>query len=335
MPIITNTYQSSSAVGKQNRETLVSDIYYNTDPAETPLFSSIPRETVQGIKPEWVQTSLRTPTPDNAKTEGDQYTYTAVTQPARVGNYTQIVRDEAIISRTQNKVSHVGRTEMAEARTNLAIQLRRDIEASFLSNNASVAGVTRKSAGLRAWIATNDQLGATGSSGGYNSGTGVVDAAGNGTQRAFTKALMDAALLSAYSSGGKPTQAHLSPYAKSVFSGFMSDANVAQLRYAVTSPRQQATIIGAADAYLCDWGLIDMIPNRVMSLVGAAMTRNVFFVDPTMLAAGVFDDIHEDTNIGIAADATPIVMIGEFSLICRHEKAHSVVADIFGSSAST
>ena len=335
MAIIANTYQSTSAAGKQNRETILTDLIYTTDPQETPLFSYIGRENVDGTKPEWLQTTLATPNPDNAQLEGDQYTYAAINQPARVSNYTQIARKEGIISNTQEAVSHVGKKDSARAKMERGIEIRRDIEASFLSNNASVGGATRKSAGLRAWIATNDSMGAGGASGGYNAGTGVVDAATNGSQRAFTKALMDAALLSAYTSGGKPTVAFMSPYVKSVFSGFMSDANVAQLRLAITNPRQQATIIGAADAYLSDWGLIDIVPNRIMALVGAASARNAFFVTPEYLASGFLRDIHEDPTVVSNADATPFVIIGEYTLVVKHEKAHAVVADLFGMSAGT
>jgi len=145
----------------------------------------------------------------------------------------------------------------------------------MLSNNPSVGGLTRKSAGLRAWTASNDVFSAGGASGGFNAGTGVVDAATNGTaQRAFTKALMDAALLATYTAGGNPTLCILSPYAKSVFSGFMSDASVAQLRVA-TSAKSAATIVGAADAYLSDWGLSDFVPDRQLARAGAAYARNV------------------------------------------------------------
>src|ERR1044072_214268 len=100
MAVITNTYVTTSAAGKQNRETILTDVIYFTDPKETPLFSSIDRVTVDGVKPEWLQTSLATPNPDNAQLEGDQYTYTAINQPSRVGSYTQIFRKEGIISKT-------------------------------------------------------------------------------------------------------------------------------------------------------------------------------------------------------------------------------------------
>jgi hypothetical protein len=342
MAIITDTYQTSSAQGKQNRETIIRNTIENIDPSETPFYSSLSRAPgIEGIKPEWVQDSLAAPSITNAQVEGDQYVYTAVTQPVRIGNYTQISRKPFIVSKTQDVVSKVGpATEVGRNMARVGMELLTDIEASFLSNNASVGGLTRYSAGLRAWTATCDVFSAGGASGGYNAGTGVVDAATNGTaQRAFTKELMDQALLACYNAGGKPTQCHLSPYAKSVFSTFMSDANVAQQRM-TTSPRAQATIVGAADAYLSDWGLIDFIPNRQMPRIGAdaaahtEASRNVYFITPSMLEKGFLRDIAEDRDIAPNADATARVIICEFTLVNRNEKAHAVVADIFGMSAA-
>ncbi len=332
MTIITSTYQSTSALAKQNRETILRNTIENIDPSETPFYSSLSRAPdVEGTKPEWVQDTLATPNPDNAQVEGDQYSYVAVTQPVRVGNYTQIAWKPFIVSKTQDVVSKVGpRTEVGRNMARVGMEMLTDIEASFLSNNASVGGLTRKSAGLRAWLTTGDVFSAGGASGGYNAGTGVVDIATNGTaQRAFTKSLMDQALLAAFNAGGKPTQCHLSPYAKSVFSTFMSDANVAQQRV-TTSPRAQATIVGAADAYLSDWGLIDFIPNRQMPRVGAALCRNVYFVTPDKVEKGFLRDIAEDTDIAPNADAKARVLVCEFTLVVRTEKAHAVVADVFG-----
>ena len=66
-------------------------------------------------------------------------------------------------------------------------------------------------AGLRAWLASNDSMGTNGSSGGFNSSTGVVDAATNGDQRAFTKTILDGVIETTYKSGGSPKKLMVSP----------------------------------------------------------------------------------------------------------------------------
>lgn len=285
----------------------------------------------EATKVEWQIDTNATPSASNAQLEGDTYSYSASTATSRVGNYTQIYRKTFIVTETQDVVKKAGRTsERAYQKAKFGQELKTDIEASFLSNNASVAGNTttaRQSAGLRAWIATNDQMGSGGSSGGYNSGTGVVDAATNGTQRTFTKTLMDDAIQAAYTAGGSPSVIMGSPYIKRTFSTFMADANVAQLRQSVTS--KAGVLVGAVDQYLSDFGLMDFVPNRQMARV-TALARNVYFLDPEKLRKAVLRPINEDKDVAKTADGLPCVLIGEMCLQVTNEAAHAVVADCFG-----
>ena len=59
-------------------------------------------------------------------------------------------------------------------------------------------------------------MGSGGASGGFNTTTKLVDAATNGTQRTFTKTIMDNSIEDAYRAGGSPTILMLSPYLKRV-----------------------------------------------------------------------------------------------------------------------
>lgn len=247
MTAITNTFVTSNS--NRNREVL-SDMISMITPEETPLVSLIGKEKVDGVNPRWNLDSLATPSTTNARPQGDQYSYSAITATSKVGNHTQIMMKEFIVAKTQEVVSKAGpKSDFNREKLKKGVELRTDIEATIALNQASVAasGATAgKLGGLRAWLATNDSLGATGASGGYNSGTGVVDAATNGTQRTFTKTLLDDNIQSVYQAGGNPSVLMVSPYLKRVFSTFMSDANVAAQRTQI-SGKKQATIYGAAD----------------------------------------------------------------------------------------
>jgi hypothetical protein len=335
MTLVANAWTSFDSA--RNRETFA-DLISMITPEETPFYSLIRKEKIEGTHPEWSTDTLATPVTTNAQLEGDTYSFVAVSATSRVGNYAQISDKRFAISETQEVVSKAGpKSELGRERAKKGVELKTDIEATMLSNNASVAGNTttaRKSAGLRAWIATNDSMGATGSSGGFNSGTGVVDAATNGTQRTFTKTLLDDVIELTYKAGGNPTILMLSPYAKRVFSTFMSDSNVAAFRTPLTG-KSQGTIVGAADAYLSDFGLIDVVPNRQMARVGAASARNAFLITPDKVAKGFLRDIQEDKEVAKTGDALPRVLKCEWSLVMKNEAAHGVVADIFGMTAST
>ena len=336
MSQVTNTYETYDAVG--NREELADKIYQIT-PEETPFISLIGRKSVASTHPEWQTDELATPVTTNAQPEGNDWSYDAITPTTRVGNYTQISDKKIIISRTQDKTSKAGRkSELAREIAKKGVELRTDMEVQLLSNTASSAGSgdgasNRESGGFRAWLANNDSLGSGGASGGFNSGTGVVDAATNGTQRAFTKAILDSVILDTFNAGGNASVMMMSPYNKTVFSTFMDDANVAPFRYAASAGKKN-TIIAAADMYLSDFGEIAMVPNRQMARAGAAVARNAFLIDPKMVSLGEFDAIKLEKPAK-TGDAEKRVLICEYTLCVHNEKAHGVAADLYGLSASS
>ena len=266
--------------------------------------------------------------------EGNSWTFNAVTPTTRVGNYCQISEKTLAISATQEVVAKAGRkSEVARELMKKGRELKIDQEVILLSNQASSAGsgngaTNRTLGGLRAWLSSNDSLGSGGASGGFNSSTGVVDAATNGTQRAFTKALLDTAIRDTYVAGGNPRRIMLSPYNKGIFSGFMADSSVAQQRSAA-SKTGQLTINAAADTYLSDFGTLVVEPNRQMARAGAAACRNVFLIDPTMIAQGVLRPIDQHTPEN-TSDSEQRVLNTEYTLIIKNEKAHGVIADTYG-----
>lgn len=336
MAQVANTYETYDAKG--NREELADKIYMIT-PEETPFLSLIGRKPVVSTHPEWQTDTLASPDTSNNQPEGNDWTFDAVNPTSRVGNYTQISDKKIIISRTQDKTSKAGRkSELAREVAKKGVELRIDMEAIVLSNQASTAGsgngaTNRKTGGFRAWLASNDAMGAGGSSGGFNTSTNVVDAATNGTQRAFTKAILDSVILSTYNAGGSPKTLMLAPYAKTVFSTFMSDSNVANQRYE-TPKNSQTTIVAAADTYLSDFGPINVVPNRQMARAGAAVARNGYLIDPRMVSLGVFDDISIEKPAK-TGDAEKRVLVTEYTLLVNNEAAHGVAADIFGLTSST
>ena len=330
MAIIANTFQSTG--GKLNREEL-SSVVSRITPEDTPIYSMIEKVSFDTTHPEWGIDDLAAPK-DNAQLEGDEYTFGATTSPTRMGNYTQILRADGIISRTQDKTDEAGKkTSVKEQKLKKGVELRKDVEFSIVTANASVAGATRKSGSLSTWLATNVSRGATGANGGFNSGTNLTVAPTNGTQRAFTKTLMDGVMQQGYQNGANFKHLFASPYIKSVFVTFMSDANVASFRYAADSGKGNS-IVATADIYEGPFGKVMIQPNRVMA-GSAALARNVFFVDPEYVKWGWFDKIHEDKGIAKTGDAEKFVLIGEGALKVSNEKGLGVCADVFGLTAAS
>lgn len=331
MAVVANTFQTTGA--NMNREEL-SDVVSRITPEDTPIYSMIEKVKFDTVHPEWGIDDLAAPA-DNARLEGDEYTFGATVSPVRNGNYTQIMAKDGVISRTQNLTDEAGRkVKVKEQKLKKGVELRKDVEYSIVAGNASVAGTTRKSASLSSWITSNVARGAgAGANGGFNSGTGLVAAAVPGTKRAFTKVLMDGVMQAGYQNGANFKHVYVSPYVKSVFVTFMSDTNVAAFRYAASSGKNNS-IVANADVYEGPFGKVMVHPNRVMA--GAAgLASNVFFVDPEYLQWGWFDKIHEVKDLAKTHDAEKFVLIGEGALKCTNEKGMGVVADVFGLTSST
>lgn len=330
MAIITNTFQSPSAKG--NRETL-SDVVSRITPEDTPIYSLIEKESFKGTHPEWETDALAAPAA-NIQLEGDEYTFGATTAPTRLGNYTQIMRKDGIISGTQDATDNAGSVEQVKyQKLKKGVELRKDVEFSIVDTNASVAGATRESGSLSTWITSNASRGAGGANGGYNTGTGLTAAPTDGTQRAFTKTLLDGVMQAGYTNGANFKHLVVSPYVKSVFVTFMSDTNVAAFRYAASSGKDNS-IVANADVYEGPFGKVMVHPNRVMA-GSATLARNAFLIDPEFLKFGWFRKIAEDKEVAKTGDAKKFVILGEGALKPTNEAGLGVVSDIFGLTAAS
>lgn len=329
MAKITNTFVTADAVG--NREEL-SDVVSRITPEDTPIYSMIGKEKAKSTHPEWEIDDLDAPG-ENAQAEGDEFDFDEITPPDRVGNYTQIFRKSWAISQTQEAVDNAGRLEkIKKQKLKKGIEVRKDIEYAILDNTASKATDPREFGSLASWYETNVSRGATGANGGYNSGTGLTEAATPGDQRAFTKTLLDGVMQQVYQSGGRTRFAVVSPYVKSVFTTFMSDTNVAQFRYAASGGKN--TIIATADVYEGDFGKVMIVPNRVQAAT-AEMASNVHLLDPSLLAMKMLRKIQNVKNLAKTGDAEKGVIIGEGTLAVKNEQGLGVIADVFGLTAAS
>lgn len=299
---------------------------------ETPLSTLIGRSNVVSTHPEWQIDVLATPAA-NKQLEGNDWTFSSITPTSRVGNYTQISDKRIVVSKTEEKVSKAGRkSELKRELKKKGTELKKDMEYAILSNQASLAGAAgteRQLGGFPAWLTSNDSRGGSGADGGFNTSTLVVDAATTGTQRAFTKTILDDVLQAAYTSGGDAKNIMLSPYCKRVFSGF---SGITSLR-TETGGKKQATIYAGADEYISDWGPTTVIPNRVMA-TDAATARRAMVIDPSMASIGILRDIELHTP-AMTGDADKRVLNVEYTLIMNNQAAHGTAEDLYGLTAST
>ncbi len=313
----TNT--ATTLVSKGNREDL-EDVIYRVAAEETPFTQNIGTTKATAIKHEWQVEALASPDPTNAALEGDDVaSLDAPNLTVRVGNVCQIFTKKGGVSRTQEVVDKAGRdSELERQKVLKGIELRRDMEARFIGNFASndeSGGTPRRSGGALAWLSTNVSRGAGGASGGFSAGQ--VAAATNGTQRAFTEALVKAVLNTAYANGGRPSQAYMGPTHKQQFSAF---TGIASIRKDAPASKP-AVIIGAADVYVSDFGNITLIPHAY------GLTRDCLLIDPEKMAVGALDGVRSKP-LAASGDSEKFLLTAEKTLVCRNEKAHAVIADL-------
>lgn len=315
----TNT--ETTLTSKGLREDL-SNIIYRVAAEDTPFVSNIGRAKAKAIRHEWQTEALRSPSGTNAALEGDDVgTLVAPNRTARVSNLCQILTESGGVSGTMEAVDKAGRaSELARQKVLKGKEVMRDLEMRAMGNYASVAesgSTTRKMGGMLAWLATNVDRGAGGSDGGFNSGTSIVDAATNGTQRTFTEAQLKTVMALAFAEGAKPSQAYLSATHKQQASAF---TGIADIRVDA-SGRKPATIMGAADFYVSDFGTIAMIPHPY------ALSRDVLIIDPDKVALATLRPWFTQ-KLAVSGDNEKFQMIGEYTLECRNEKAHAAIADL-------
>lgn len=313
MAIVANTFTRYSAVGI--REDL-SNVIYNISPEETPFISNIGRENVKNTYFEWQTDSLAAASDANAALEGDDVaSFTAVSPTSRIGNYTQISTKNVVISGTLEALDKAGRrSELTYQLAKLGSELKRDMESALLANQSPVAGNTttaRRTAGLPAFIKTNTDFGSGGAD------TAGIAARTDGTQRAFTEALLKTVIAEVWESGGTPKMLMVGSHNKQVASGFTGIAT----RFRDVPAGQQAQIVGAADVYVSDFGTVNIVPNRFQR------ARDAFVVDPQYASMAVLRPIQQ-MELAKTGDAEKRLMLVEYGLKVNNEAAHGIVADL-------
>jgi len=311
------TYQSYTAIGQ--REDL-SDVIYNISPTDTPFMSSVGKSKATAVYHEWQTDSLAAVNTSNAAVEGATASDATISPTTRVGNRTQISQKTVKISGTLDAVNKAGRkSEKAYQLAKASSEIKRDMEAILLSNQTASAGnssTARVLGGLQTWLASNTSNGSGGSAGA--SGT---TARTTGTDRAFTATLLNNVAQSAFTNGGTPTMLLVTPAQKVVASTFGGIAT----RYRDVPANQQAQIINAADVYVSDFGIIQIVPDR---FIPNSDSDDTAFLLDTEMAAVAYLRPFQTNELAKSGDAELTQLLVEYTLEVKNEAAHGIISDL-------
>lgn len=319
MAVPSNTIQTMTRVG--NREDLA-DIISNISPTDTPFLTAIGRRTASAVYTEWQTDALVSANPQNKAVMGDDLSNENRPATTRLGNYTQIFTKVVGTSTTQQAVRSAGRAnEHSYQLAKAGKEIKRDREARYLANLAAVppaASTPGEAAGAQAFIRTNASRG----TGGVNptlSGTtqGYPNApATNGTQRAFTEALLKASIAQAWNAGGDPTMVMMSLGQKQIAATF---SGLAQQRREAGNKR--LTIVAGADVYVSDVGELQFVPNRFMD------GRSALVLDPALWEIATLDPMQR-RKLAVTGLADRDAMYVEETLVCLNDAGNAGVFDL-------
>lgn len=320
MSIVTNTFTTFDAKGI--REDL-SNIITNIAPEETPYMSNIGRESVSNSLYEW-QTDTLAAAAANKQIEGDDIaSFDAVTATVRLQNYAQISRKTIILSATEEVVNKAGRrSELAYQIAKRSAELKRDQEFTMLNGAVAAAGNTstaRGTASLGAFIKTNVDMQTNGANPSYT--TLPNSARTDGNVRTFTETILKNVIQQVWTSGGTPKILMTGPVNKQRVSGF---SGIASQRYNINGGDRPATLIGAVDIYVSDFGQVSVIANRFQR------ERDAWVIDPDYAKMTVLRP-YQQVELAKTGDAEKRMLLVEWGHKVLAENAHGLAADLITS----
>jgi hypothetical protein len=320
MSLPTNTYSKYDSVG--NREDL-EDVIYDISPTETPFLSNAGRTKAKAVFHEW-QTDVLAAAAANKKLEGDDATGNTLAATTRYGNYTQISAKTVVISGTLEAIDKAGRdSELKYQIAKAGKALKRDMEYALTQNQATVSGseATARSLGsVESWlfsVSGNVVDGTGGTTPAYSSGVSAPTDASSTNLISFTEARLKSVIQSCWTDGGDPKMIMVGPFNKTKASAM---AGIATL-YKDVPGKKQATVIGAADIYVSDFGEHMIVPNRF------SRDRTALILDMDYWKVATLRPIQQNV-LAKTGDSEKRQILVEYTLVAANPNASGKVADL-------
>ena len=327
------------------REDVMETVYNLDEGIPTPFTDMVRSGSFDNKYSEWTEDDLTAVDITNASIDGADATGNDTSVGLRVGNHSQLSDKVVRISHASENVDSIGSVgRMAYQTARRLMDLRRDVEAIATGRQASIAddgsAQAGNTAGLAAWIATNTDFGATGSAGGFNSATKVVDAPTNGTVRALTWTNVRNRLQEVYEAGGFPSVLTSIPAVVKAINTFLFStagdpyranptANVQG-----TSPEAQAAQ-GYISVVLSDFGIsLSLVDNRLQQKYNTATAADVFILDPAFAGLSYLYGYRND-ELGKTGHSDMRLLSTDWMTQVYREDAHAMIADIDHTAAVT
>jgi hypothetical protein len=189
-------------------------------------------------------------------------------------------------------------------------ELKRDIEKTLCGTQVATAGSAvsaRACAGIAGWLYTNQvKTAATQTTPALTAGHPSV-ASTAGTAVAFTQAHLQSAIALCWNQGGDPTLVLMDAANKQLASAFSGIAT----QYRDNPQVGPATLIGAADVFVSDFGTHNLVASRWVP------TDNVYVLDLEYWATAYLRPIQQQP-LAKTGDSDRSLLVTEFTLCAKH-----------------
>jgi hypothetical protein len=283
---ISNTYSptpntttvTGSSVG--NREDL-SDVLTILAPEDTPVTSLCAKGSAKSTFHEWTVDELAAPSADGINEGSDVTSFTdKFAGRARLGNYTQKIRRDYLVSDLQEAVTSVGPANIAQAQAKAMREAKRDIELAFCSNSdrqAENGTDPYKLRGLGDWI---DSAGPSDVPSAYRTPAASIEGS------ALTESSLNDILGSIYTETGE--MGNLTMVAnvalRKVIANFTrSEGSTTATPYQVNEDAGSKKITLSVSLFDSDFGVVKVV-NANPVCMPAASTNEGYVLDPKYLS---------------------------------------------------
>lgn len=310
---------------------------YDISAIPLPFTDAIGEDSHDNPYTSWPIDTLAAPSVSNAVVSGADAGSKTDSSFSRVGNHSQTSVKYVYVTTRANNVDGVAiANQLAYGVMQRQKELRRDVEAMALLNNASVEDDNNTTAGEAGgfdnWVETNiDQAEAGAANGGFNTSTKIVDAHTDATTAvAGTEARLSALIETAYSNNAEPTILMSTPAViKRLAARLFASTNIATPTANVsgTAPADQ-TSQGYINVMVTDFGFtLKLVPNRLQQDYNSDTAASLFGIDPSMVALSYLHRYRAEPLAKLGLSERMQLSV-DWTLKVYNEKAHFNYRDI-------
>jgi len=143
----------------------------------------------------------------------------------------------------------------------------------------------------------------------------------DGNVRTFTETILKNVIQKVWSAGGTPKMLMVGPVNKQRVSGF---SGIASSRFNIDGGAKPATLVGAVDIYVSDFGNVQVIANRFQR------ERDAWVIDPDMAKMTTLRP-YQQVELAKTGDAEKRMLIVEWGHKVLAENAMGLAADLITS----